>query len=183
MTAPVRRIDDARRGRARAAIAAAAADAMEAAREARAVVTSRMRTTSPGRRRIVAAVDALERALARGGVGDDRPTAADRAAAAEALRAASRVRDELRRTSEQLERAARRRDRTVLERAVDAPADAAAAVAAEVSRTLGGLADRVERAVTTVASSAVDAWGDVVPTIGLGGALILAVLVYALVKK
>lgn len=181
--ATVARIDSARRARAADAIRFAAADAVAAATEARRVVAEKLSARSPGRQRITAAADAFLGVMRRWALGDDTPSAQERAWAAEAMRTAQRVRDELRRTSEQLARAARRRDRTVLERALDVPADTAGAVASEVSRTLGGLADRIERAVTTVGTAATEAWGSVVPSIGIGGALILAVLVYALARR
>jgi hypothetical protein len=160
------------------------AAAVEAALSARAVVAARLRPTSPGRRRIMAAVDAFVRAVAGARVGDDRPpTAAERAAAAEGLRAARRVVTELRRTMRDLRAAARRRERSIIERAVDAPADAAAAVAAEVADTLAAAADRIERAATNVAASATEAWGRAVVPIGLGGVVLLGVGAWFLLRK
>lgn len=169
MTAPVRRIDDARRAAAREAIARAVADVLDAARGARAAVEERLRSTSPGRRRIARAVERLEAAVQRAMVGDDRRTEEERRALAAGLAAAREVRRELARTAAELRRAARRRDRTILERIATAPGEVAADVADTLARTLDGAGERIERGVTSVATSAVDAWGRIVPTIGLGG--------------
>jgi hypothetical protein len=106
-------------------------------------------------------------------VGDDRRTEEERRALAAGLAAAREVRRELARTAAELRRAARRRDRNILERLATAPGEVAADVADTLARTLDGAAERVERGVTSVATSAVDAWGRVVPTIGLGGVALL----------
>jgi hypothetical protein len=175
VAATVTPIQDARRAAAREAIARAVADVLAAARTARAAVEERLRAQSPGRRRIARAVERLEAAVQRAMVGDDRRTAEERRALAEGIAAARAVRRELARTASALRRAARRRDRTILERIATAPGEVAADVADTLARTLDSAGERIERGVTSVATSAVDAWGRVVPTIGLGGiALVIA---------
>jgi hypothetical protein len=175
VAATVTPLPSARRAAAREAIARAVADVLDAARGARAAVEERLRATSPGRRRIARAVARLEQAVQRAMVGDDRRTEEERRALAEGLAAAREVRRELARTAAELRRARRRGDRTIIERIATAPGEVAADVADTLARTLDGAAERVERGVTSVATSAVDAWGRVVPTIGIGGiALVIA---------
>jgi hypothetical protein len=173
VAATVTPLPSARQAAAREAIARAVADVLDASRGARAAVEERLRAQSPGRRRIARAVERLEAAVQRAMVGDDRRTEEERRALAAGLAAARDVRRELARTASELRRARRRGDRTIIERIATAPGEVAADVADTLARTLDGAAERIERGVTSVATSAVDAWGRVVPTIGLGGIALL----------